>query len=77
MIESGRIDEPCRRSSAPWLSGMGAAERSWLARVYLLADKPVDAQAQIGVLRSLDAGAAARLPPRSSDRSEGHTRTTP
>jgi hypothetical protein len=40
---------------------MGAAERFWLARAYLLADKPLEAQAQIGVLRSLDAAAAAGL----------------
>ena len=78
LIESGRIAEampPLERAVA--LRPMGAAERSWLARVYLLADKPVDAQAQIGVLRSLDAGAAARLSTALSDRSKGHTRTTP
>jgi hypothetical protein len=40
---------------------MGAAERFWLARAYLLADKPLEAQAQMGVLRSLDAAAAAGL----------------
>lgn len=76
LIESGRIAEavpPLERAVA--LRPTGAAERSWLARVYLLADKPVDAQAQIGILQSLDAGAAARLSAALTDRLE--SRKTP
>lgn len=39
----------------------GAAERFWLARAYLLTNKPLEAQVQIGVLRSLDPAAAGAL----------------
>ena len=62
LIEDGKVAEavpPLERAVA--LRSMGAAERFWLARAYLLADKPLEAQAQIGVLRSLDAAAAAGL----------------
>ena len=72
LVESGKIAEavaPLERAVA--LRPTGAAERASLARVYLLADKPVDAQAQIGVLQSLDAGAAAGLSTALSDRSRG------
>jgi Tfp pilus assembly protein PilF len=62
LIEDGKVAEavpPLERAVA--LRPMGAAERVWLARAYLLADKPLEAQAQIGVLRTLDAAAAAGL----------------
>jgi protein O-mannosyl-transferase len=70
LIESGKIAEavpPLERAVA--LRPTGAAERVWLARAYLLADKPVDAQAQIRVLQTLDAGAAAALS-RAPDRAK-------
>ena len=62
LVEDGKVAEavpPLERAVA--LQPTGAAERFWLARAYLLADKPLDAQAQIGVLRSLDPAAAAGL----------------
>jgi tetratricopeptide (TPR) repeat protein len=62
LIEDGKPAEavpPLDRAVA--LRPRGAAERFWLARAYLLADRPLDAQAQIGELRSLDAAAAAGL----------------
>jgi Flp pilus assembly protein TadD len=62
LLENGKVTEalpPLERAVA--LRSEGAAERFWLARAYLLADRPADAQAQIGVLRSLDAAAAAGL----------------
>lgn len=62
LVEDGKIAEavpPLER--AVELRPMGAAERFWLARAYRLADKPLEAQAQMGVLRSLDAAAAAGL----------------
>ena len=62
LVADGKIAEavpPLERAVA--LQPTGAAERFWLARAYLLADKPLDAQAQIGVLRSLDPAAAAGL----------------
>lgn len=73
LVEAGRVAEavaPLERAVA--LRPRGAAERFWLARAYLLADKPVEAQAQIAVLRELDAAAAAGLSAaRPSDRSRG------
>ena len=73
LIEDGKPVEagpPLERAVA--LRPKGAAERFWLARAYLFADRPLDAQAQIGELRSLDAAAAAGLsatwpPERSPD----------
>jgi Flp pilus assembly protein TadD len=62
LIEDGKVAEaipPLERAVA--LRPQGASERFWLARAYLLADRPRDAQTQIGVLASLDAAAAARL----------------
>jgi Flp pilus assembly protein TadD len=62
LIEDGKVVEagsPLERAVA--LRPMGVTERVWLARAYLLADKPLEAQAQIEVLRGLDAAAAARL----------------
>jgi protein O-mannosyl-transferase len=62
LIEDGKVAEavpPLERAVA--LRPMGAVERVWLVRAYLLADKPLEAHAQIGVLRSLDAAAAAGL----------------
>ena len=53
LVEDGKIAEavpPLERAVA--LQPTGAAERFWLARACLLADKPLDAQAQIGVLRA-------------------------
>lgn len=62
MVERGTVAEalvPLERAVA--LRPRGPAERLWLARVYLLADKPAQAQAQIAVLRELDAAAGAEL----------------
>jgi Flp pilus assembly protein TadD len=62
LIEDGKAAQavpPLERAVA--LRPNGAAERFWLARAYLLADRPLEAQAQIGVLESLDAAAAAGL----------------
>ena len=62
LIEDGKVVEavpPLERAVA--LRPTGAAERVWLARVYLLADKSVEAQAQIDVLRTLDPAAATGL----------------
>jgi len=62
LIADGNATEavpPLERAVA--LRPMGAAERVWLARAYLLTDKPLEAQAQIGVLRALDPAAAAGL----------------
>jgi Tfp pilus assembly protein PilF len=62
LIEHGKVAEavpPLERAVA--LRPNGAAERFWLARAYLLADRPLEAEAQIGVLKSLDAAAAAGL----------------
>lgn len=62
LVEDGKIAEAVPSlERAVALQPAGAAERFWLARAYLLADKPLDAQAQIGVLRSLDPAAAAGL----------------
>jgi tetratricopeptide (TPR) repeat protein len=62
LIEDGKVAEAVPLlERAVALRSKGAAERFWLARAYLLADKPLEAQAQIGVLRSLDAAAAAGL----------------
>jgi predicted Zn-dependent protease len=55
LIDDGKIVEavpPLERAVA--LRPKGAAERVWLARVYLLVDKRLEAQAQIDVLRTLD-----------------------
>ena len=62
LIEDGKAAEaitPLERAVA--LDPRGANERFWLARAYLLTGRPVDAQAQIGILESLDAAAAASL----------------
>ena len=62
LIEDGKIGEavaPLERAVA--LRPKGATERVWLARVYLLADKPVEAQAQIDVLRTLDPAAVGTV----------------
>jgi Flp pilus assembly protein TadD len=62
LVEDGKAAEaiaPLERAVA--LHPRGANERFWLARAYLLADRPHDAKAQIGVLESLDAAAAASL----------------
>ena len=62
LVENGKPTEaiaPLERAVA--LHSRGANERFWLARAYLLADRPHDAKAQIGVLESLDAAAAASL----------------
>lgn len=62
LIEDGQVVEagpPLER--AVELRPTGAPERFWLARAYLLANKPLEAQAQIEVLRGLDAAAAAGL----------------
>ena len=62
LVEDGKIAEALPSlERAVALHPTGAAERFWLARAYLRADKPLDAQAQIGVLRSLDPAAAAGL----------------
>lgn len=64
LVQAGKIAEalaPLERAVA--LRPRGAGERFWLARAYLLADKPTEAQAQIAVLRELDAAAAAELSP--------------
>lgn len=61
-VEDGKASEalaPLERAVA--LRPQGPAERFWLARAYLLADKPAEAQAQILVLRELDSLAAAGL----------------
>jgi Flp pilus assembly protein TadD len=71
LIEDGKVAgaiAPLER--AVTLRPKGANERFWLARAYLLADRPHDAQAQIEVLQSLDAAAAASLSTaRPADRS--------
>jgi Flp pilus assembly protein TadD len=62
LVEDGKAPEaiaPLERAVA--LHPRGANERFWLVRAYLLADRPHDAKAQIGVLESLDAAAAASL----------------
>jgi protein O-mannosyl-transferase len=62
LVEDGKATEaiaPLERAVA--LHPRGANERFWLARAYLLADRPHDGKAQIGVLESLDAAAAASL----------------
>lgn len=62
LVEDGKIAEavpPLERAVA--LRPTGAAERVWLARAYLLADKRLEAQTQIAALRSLDPAAAAGL----------------
>jgi tetratricopeptide (TPR) repeat protein len=62
LIEHGKVAEavpPLERAVA--LRPDGAAERFWLARAYLLSDRPLEAEAQIGVLKSLDGTAAAGL----------------
>lgn len=64
LVQAGKVAEalaPLERAVA--LRPRGAGERFWLARAYLLADKPAEAQAQIAVLRELDAAAAAELSP--------------
>jgi len=67
LVEDGKIAEALPSlERAVALHPTGAAERFWLARAYLRADKPLDAQAQIGVLRSLDPAAAAGLSAPSS-----------
>jgi Flp pilus assembly protein TadD len=82
LIEDGKVTEalpPLERAVA--LRSEGAAERFWLARAYLLAGRPAEAQAQIGVLRSLDATAAAGLyatwPPDRAGDPGGHAMTVP
>ncbi|MEX2224723.1 MAG: tetratricopeptide repeat protein [Candidatus Rokuibacteriota bacterium] len=70
LMEDGKVAEaapPLERAVA--LRPKGAAERFWLARAYLLADKPLEAQAQIGVLRALDPAAAVELSAQPPDRS--------
>lgn len=62
LIDDGKIGEavaPLERAVA--LRPKGATERVWLARVYLLADKPTEAQAQIDVLRTLDPAAVGTV----------------
>jgi Flp pilus assembly protein TadD len=62
LIEDGKIVEavpPLERAVA--LRPKGVAERVWLARVYLLTDKPLEAQAQIDVLGTLDPAAVATV----------------
>ena len=62
LIDDGKIGEavaPLERAVA--LRPMGATERVWLARVYLLADRPLEAQAQIDVLRTLDPAAVGTV----------------
>lgn len=71
LVEDDKAAEaiaPLERAVA--LRPQGANERFWLARAYLLADRPHDAQTQIELLQSLDAAAAASLlAVRRSDRS--------
>jgi protein O-mannosyl-transferase len=62
LIEHGKVVEavpPLERAVA--LRPTGAAERVWLARAYLLADKALEAQAQIEVLRTLDPAAVGTV----------------
>ena len=62
LIEDGKVVEavpPLERAVA--LRPTGAAERVWLARAYLLADKALEAQAQIEVLRTLDPAAVGTV----------------
>jgi Flp pilus assembly protein TadD len=62
LADAGKVAEavaPLQRAVA--LRPRGAAERFSLARAYQLADRPVEARAQIAVLRELDAVAAAGL----------------
>jgi Flp pilus assembly protein TadD len=62
LIEDGKVVEavpPLERAVA--LRPTGAAERVWLARAYLLADKALEAQAQIEVLRTLDPAAVGSV----------------
>jgi Flp pilus assembly protein TadD len=62
LIEDGKAAEAIPSlERAVTLDPRGANGRYWLARAYLLVDRPHDAQTQIGVLESLDAAAAARL----------------
>lgn len=62
LLLGGKVQEalgPLERAVA--LQPRGSHERFWLARAYLLADKPTEAEAQIAVLRELDSAAAADL----------------
>jgi Flp pilus assembly protein TadD len=62
LMEDGKVVEavpPLERAVA--LRPTGVAERVWLARAYLLADKALEAQAQIEVLRTLDPAAAGTV----------------
>jgi len=62
LMEDGKVVEavpPLERAVA--LRPTGAAERVWLARAYLLADKALEAQAQIEVLRTLDPAAVGTV----------------
>jgi Flp pilus assembly protein TadD len=62
LVDSGRAVEaiaPLER--AVTLHPRGANERFWLARAYLVTNRTHEAQAQIAVLESLDAAAAASL----------------
>jgi Flp pilus assembly protein TadD len=82
LIEGGQVTEALPSlERAVALRSEGAAERFWLARAYLLAGRPAEAQAQIGVLRSLDATAAAGLyatwPPDRAGDPGGHAMTVP
>jgi protein O-mannosyl-transferase len=62
LIENGRVGEAVPAlERAVALRPTGATERVWLARAYLLADKPLEAQAQIDVLRGLDPAAAGAV----------------
>jgi protein O-mannosyl-transferase len=75
LIEDGKVVEavpPLERAVA--LRPMGAAERVWLARVYLLTDKPLEAQAQIEVLRTLDPAAAGTVLRAAAGSAEGPRR---
>ena len=75
LIEDGKVVEavpPLERAVA--LRPMGAAERVWLARAYLLADKPLEAQAQIDVLRTLDPAAAGAVLRAAAGSTEGPRR---
>jgi Flp pilus assembly protein TadD len=70
LVEDGKPSDaiaPLQRAVA--LHPKGANERFWLARAYLLAERPAEAQEHIDALRSLDAAAAAGLSPaRAQDR---------
>ena len=62
LIEDGKAVEAVPAlERAVALRPTGTTERVWLARAYVLADKPLEAQAQIDVLRTLDPAAVAAV----------------